>query len=115
MPRQIHFVPQHPNDHDVGVIDQIDDVVLGVMVDAHRRIVLAAFGRDLRIRCNDVDRLTQTSFITVGLVAAEILESIEIAVDDVGFGLDREPNLHLLRRCRRAAVPRPISRRLFGH
>lgn len=77
MARKIDFVSQNSHDQNVTIFDQIDDVVFGMMVDAHWRIVFAAFSRNIRICRNNVDSLAETRLIPIGLISAEVFETVE--------------------------------------
>lgn len=55
MPGQVHLVTQDTHDEDVIGLDQIDDVVLGVVMDAHRRIVFWPLSGDAGVVGDDGD------------------------------------------------------------
>lgn len=75
-------------------LNKIDDVVLAMMMDAHRRTVFLPLMRHVRILSDEAYNVAQALLIAVGLLPPEIQEAIEIAIDDVVIGLAGKSNVH---------------------
>lgn len=104
---QIDTVAQKANNQNETIFNAIDDVMLGVVVDTHRRIVLEPFCRETGIVGNNLDRVPPALLIPIRLRVAEIHDPVEITVDDVGLGLLRESNFHPAATLLRVSVPLP--------
>jgi len=91
---KINFVAKNPHDQNMFSRDQINDGVTGVVMDADRWVKLRPLRGHQGSLGDKGDRPEEALFISISLFDPEPLYPIPKTVRDVGFGLDREPNLH---------------------
>jgi hypothetical protein len=84
--RQVRLVAKNANDQDIIVFDPVDDVMTGVVMNAHGRLILDPFRCETWVVCEKANDVPQVLLVPVGLGLPEIQEAVEITVDDIGIG-----------------------------